>query len=100
MLVHDLEELQNGIDPKALNCSGSRWVYKKNATNNGTESEDFRGYELGTRISFDIPDHVPNLCNECERPNGNCGVGLKCICHPRECSKCTISTSLCLEKNL
>lgn len=91
LLVHDLEELQNGIDPKALNCSGSRWVYKKNATNNGTESEDFRGYELGTRISFDIPDHAPNLCNECERPNGNCGVGLKCICHPRECRDRVIS---------
>ncbi|XP_030522726.1 uncharacterized protein LOC115735563 [Rhodamnia argentea] len=91
LLVHDLEKLENGIDPKALNCSGSRWVYKKNATKNGTELEDYKGYELGTRISFDIPDHAPNLCNECERPNGNCGVGLRCICHPKECRDRVIS---------
>ncbi|KAF7152893.1 hypothetical protein RHSIM_Rhsim01G0207500 [Rhododendron simsii] len=45
-------------------------------------------YELGTRISYDVPDHVPNICDECQKPNGNCGVGLRCICHPRECSNC------------
>ncbi|KAF8009527.1 hypothetical protein BT93_J0512 [Corymbia citriodora subsp. variegata] len=91
LLVHDLEKLETGIDPKVLNCSGSRWVYKNNATYNRTESEDNKGYELGTRISFDIPDHAPNLCNECEKPNGNCGVGLRCICHPRECRDRVIS---------
>ncbi|KAI6669889.1 hypothetical protein NL676_004774 [Syzygium grande] len=91
LLIHDLEKLENGIDPKALNCSSYRWVYKNNATNDGTELEDYKGYELGTRISFDIPDHVPNICNECEKPNGNCGAGLRCICHPRECRDKVIS---------
>ena len=45
------------------------------------------GYEFGTRILFDIPNNAPNICSECEKPNGNCGVGLRCICHPKECSK-------------
>lgn len=45
------------------------------------------GFELGTRMSFDIPDHVPNPCNECKKLHGNCGVGLRCICHLNECSK-------------
>ncbi|KAL2536232.1 uncharacterized protein Fot_17623 [Forsythia ovata] len=36
-------------------------------------------------ICFDIPDHVPNPCEECKKPDGNCGAGLRCICHPKEC---------------
>ncbi|KAL0370162.1 UNVERIFIED_CONTAM: hypothetical protein Sangu_0334300 [Sesamum angustifolium] len=47
--------------------------------------------ELGTRISFDIPDHVPNPCDECEKPDGNCGVGLRCVCHPQKCKDKVIS---------
>lgn len=44
-------------------------------------------FEIGTRMSFDIPNHVPNPCDECRKPNGNCGVGLRCICHLNDCSK-------------
>ncbi|KAL7084858.1 hypothetical protein ACP275_14G247800 [Erythranthe tilingii] len=47
--------------------------------------------QLGTRISFDIPDHVPNPCNECVKPYGNCGVGLRCVCHPKQCRDKVIS---------
>ncbi|CAJ1956092.1 unnamed protein product [Sphenostylis stenocarpa] len=43
---------------------------------------------LGTWMSFDVPNHVEDLCKECEKPNGDCGVGLKCLCHAKECSKC------------
>ncbi|KAL2536154.1 uncharacterized protein Fot_17545 [Forsythia ovata] len=42
-------------------------------------------------ICFDIPDHVPNPCEECKKPDGNCGAGLRCICHPKECKDKVIS---------
>uniref|UniRef100_A0A2P2ILB3 Wall-associated receptor kinase C-terminal domain-containing protein n=1 Tax=Rhizophora mucronata TaxID=61149 RepID=A0A2P2ILB3_RHIMU len=83
LLVNNLEKLDKGFHPTDLNCSHYRWVYK-----HSLKHDDYRGYKLGTIISFDmIPGHVPNLCNECQKPNGNCGMGLRCMCHPRECSK-------------
>lgn len=80
LVVEDLVKMDMGFHPKDLNCSHYSRVY--------TKSSDER-YELGTRISFDIPDHVPvpDICSECQKPNGNCGVGLKCICHMKDCSK-------------
>jgi hypothetical protein len=39
------------------------------------------------RISVNIPSHVPEFCKGCEKPNGSCGAGLNCLCHPKECSK-------------
>ena len=80
LLIDDLEKLNKGFEPKELNCSHYSRVYR--------DSSGDGGFELGTRISFEIPDHVPNICKECEKSNGNCGVGLRCICHPKECSKC------------
>lgn len=81
LLVDDLENVDVGFDPKHLNCSHYSHIHRSLA----------EGYELGTRVSFDIPDHVPNPCDECEKPNGNCGAGLRCICHPKECKNKVIS---------
>lgn len=89
LLVQDIEKIDAGFHPKDLSCSGYRRVYRRSLS----EEDDIRGVELGTRISFDIPDHVPDICNECAKPNGNCGVGLKCICHAKECSKYLIFSS-------
>lgn len=71
---------------KTLTISHYKRVYRRFLSDDDAESKEKVG--LGTRISLDkIPDHVPDVCKECEKPNGNCGVGLKCICHPKECSK-------------
>ncbi|KAI4334280.1 hypothetical protein L6164_018990 [Bauhinia variegata] len=86
LIIDDLQKVDKGFHPKDLNCSHYSWVYK-----NSSEIGDYEGYKLGTRMSFDIPGHVPDLCKECEKPNGNCGVGLKCICHARECKDKIIS---------
>ncbi|KAG2674494.1 hypothetical protein I3843_13G123600 [Carya illinoinensis] len=86
LLVHDLEKLGVGFSPKDFNCSHYSHLHRSLS---GENYEEY--HELGTRISFDIPDHVPNPCNECEKPNGNCGVGLRCICHPNECKDKVIS---------
>ncbi|XP_010242647.1 PREDICTED: uncharacterized protein LOC104586941 isoform X2 [Nelumbo nucifera] len=76
LFVHDSEKLEMGFDPKDLGCSHYNRVYRDTST---------EGFQLGTRVSFDIPDHVPNICSECTKPKGNCGVGLRCICHPKQC---------------
>lgn len=78
LLVEDSEKLEVGFNPLDLNCSHYVRVYKKSAS--------YDGYEVGTRISFEMMiDHVPNICSECDKPQGDCGVGLRCICHAREC---------------
>jgi len=82
LLVNDLANLDKGFHPRDLNCSSYSGVYS-----NSPVVDNLKAYEFGTRISFDVPDHVPNICEECEKPNGHCGVGLRCICHPKECSK-------------
>ncbi|PIA39174.1 hypothetical protein AQUCO_02700389v1 [Aquilegia coerulea] len=87
-IVHDLENLEVGFDPKDLKCSHYKRVYRDSAS---TASNFSEGFKLGTVISFDIPDHVPNVCDECTKPQGNCGVGLRCICHPKECRDKVIS---------
>ncbi|KAI3844868.1 hypothetical protein MKX03_008299 [Papaver bracteatum] len=76
-LIDDSEKLEIGFDPKDFNCSHYSRIYK--------DSYVGEKYELGTRISFDVPDHVPNVCDECRKQNGNCGVGLKCVCYPKQC---------------
>lgn len=83
LFVDDFEKLDISFHPRDLNCSHYSRVYRKSLI----EDNEHEGFELGTRISFDIPDHVPNICNECEKPTGNCGAGLRCLCHPKECSK-------------
>lgn len=65
------------FDPKQMDCTHYSRVYT-------SSSEKI---ELGTRICFDIPDHVPNPCDQCEKSDGNCGVGLRCACHPKKCSE-------------
>lgn len=67
LMINDVQEMK---------CSHYRRVYKNVKI------------ELGTRISWDV-DHVPNPCDECRKPHGNCGVGLRCLCHITECSKFT-----------
>ncbi|AES88315.1 transmembrane protein, putative [Medicago truncatula] len=38
------------------------------------------------RITVNVPTHVPEFCEGCENPNGNCNAGLKCLCHLKECN--------------
>lgn len=42
------------------------------------------------KVTVDIPNHVADICKGCEKPDGNCGAGLKCLCHAKECSKCLL----------
>lgn len=81
-----VEDVHEGFHPSHLNCSNYMWVHKAYS-----DVSNYGGYKLGTRISFDIPDHVPDLCKECKKPHGNCGAGLKCLCHSKECSKCILN---------
>ncbi|XP_062083679.1 uncharacterized protein LOC133790157 [Humulus lupulus] len=81
IFIDDFENLDMGFHPRHLNCSHYTRLYY----------DEFEGVKLGTRVSFDVPDHLPNICNECEKPNGNCGVGLRCMCHPKECKDKVIS---------
>ncbi|XP_020208515.1 uncharacterized protein LOC109793454 [Cajanus cajan] len=80
LVIEDLQEVDKGFRPQHLNCSHYRLVHRS--------SSKVEGYELGIWVSFDVPNHVEDLCKECEKPNGNCGVGLKCLCHAKECSEC------------
>ncbi|KAM7502235.1 hypothetical protein LguiB_001139 [Lonicera macranthoides] len=93
LVVDDVGKLDMGFHPGDLNCSHYRRVYRKHGLIEEKEDE----FELGTRISFDVPGHVPNPCDECEKANGNCGVGLKCICHPQECRDKVISMGAKME---
>lgn len=76
LLIDDVDKIDKSFHPEQLNCTHYSLVYRNK-----------ENLELGTRISFDVPDHVPNPCNECEKPDGNCGVGLRCVCHPKRCSE-------------
>lgn len=82
LVIEDAQKLDLDFHPKELNCTHYSRMYRKASVDDSNY-----GFELGTRISFDIPGHVPNPCDECKKPNGNCGIGLRCICHPKECSK-------------
>ncbi|XP_031123411.1 uncharacterized protein LOC116026102 [Ipomoea triloba] len=77
LVVEDVGEMEKDFHPKQLGCTHYRRVYRIRLL---AENEDVG---LGTRLSFDV--HVPNPCDECRKPYGNCGVGLKCICHISEC---------------
>ncbi|KAF8397875.1 hypothetical protein HHK36_016800 [Tetracentron sinense] len=90
LLVDDSDKLEMSFDPKALNCSHYSRVYWDSSSLD-------EGVELGTRISFDIPDHIPNVCDECNKAQGNCGVGLRCICHPKECKDKVYSRGISMD---
>ncbi|CAA2966165.1 uncharacterized protein LOC111391339 [Olea europaea subsp. europaea] len=54
--------------------------------------------EQNSSICYDhIPVHVPNPCDECKKPDGNCGAGLRCVCHPKECKDKVISVGAVLK---
>lgn len=93
LAVDDLDA--TGFEPKDLNCSNYYWAHEKSYSGEG-----FIKYEAGIRVSFDVPAHVPNLCYECQKPDGHCGVGLKCICHPQECSKFNLYSRKCSNNHL
>ena len=82
--VEDLQKVDKDFHPEHLNCSHYSWVHR--STSDGGHDQ---GYKVGTRLSVDIP-RVPEICQGCEKPNGNCGAGLNCLCHPKECSKYTL----------
>ncbi|KAF5727513.1 hypothetical protein HS088_TW22G01206 [Tripterygium wilfordii] len=86
VLVPDADKIHQSFHPRDLNCTHYSRVYRR-----FLEEDNYTGYELGTRISFDIPDHTPEICKDCDKPNGNCGIGLRCICHPKECRDKVIS---------
>ncbi|XP_075500213.1 uncharacterized protein LOC142538802 [Primulina tabacum] len=87
LALDEFESLGKSFDPyKEMDCTHYRRVYR-----NGDR------LEMGTQIRFDIPDHVPNPCDQCEKPYGNCGVGLRCICHPRKCKDKVISVGAVLD---
>lgn len=78
LFADDIKNPGTGFDVrKALNCSNHLWVYRNSTDENGPEK----------RMFLDIPDHVPNICDQCKKPDRHCGLGLRCICHPKECSK-------------
>ena len=81
LVVEDLRKFDRDFHPRHLNCSHFSWVHRR--TPHGGHDH---GFKVGTRISVDIP-RVPEICQGCEKPNGTCGAGLNCLCHPKECSK-------------
>nr|ACU20239.1 unknown [Glycine max] len=83
--VEDLQKVDKDFHPEHLNCSHYSWVHR--STSDGGHDQ---GYKVGTRLSVDIP-RVPEICQGCEKPNGNCGTGLNCLCHPKECKDKVIS---------
>ncbi|KAL2328496.1 hypothetical protein Fmac_021923 [Flemingia macrophylla] len=85
LVVEDLQKLDKDFHPEHLNCSHYSWVHRSTS-----DSGHDQGYKVGTRISVDIP-RVPEICQGCEKPNGNCSAGLNCICHPKECKDKVIS---------
>ncbi|RDY11718.1 hypothetical protein CR513_03576, partial [Mucuna pruriens] len=85
LVVEDLQKVDKDFHPEHLNCSHYSWVHR--STSDGGHHQ---GFKVGTRISVDIP-RVPEICQGCEKPNGNCGAGLNCLCHPRECKDKVIS---------
>ncbi|KAK7262200.1 hypothetical protein RJT34_29763 [Clitoria ternatea] len=88
LVVEDLQKVDKDFHPEHLNCSHYSWVHRSSSSGGGHN----KGYyKVGTRLSVDIP-HVPEICQGCEKPiNGNCGAGLNCLCHPKECKDKVIS---------
>lgn len=70
---------------KELQCSHYTNLYRK-------EDNDAVG-AYGIRLSFSIPDRGLDLrlCDECQRPDGDCGIALRCICNPDECKHQVLS---------
>ncbi|XP_062016796.1 uncharacterized protein LOC133733189 [Rosa rugosa] len=85
LLADDLTKLDMEFNPCDLNCSCYGRVYRKSS------GEYYEEHDFGTRIAFEVPDHIPNICNECQKANGNCSEALRCICHPKECKNKVIS---------
>ncbi|KAG7633305.1 hypothetical protein ISN44_As03g035980 [Arabidopsis suecica] len=77
-------------NPSELITCRSGKLYFKTSTGlfhvSGTEE-----VKLRARVSMEVEGHIPDLCIACERPNGNCGVALRCLCHPKECKNKVIN---------
>ncbi|XP_027348240.1 uncharacterized protein LOC113859741 [Abrus precatorius] len=91
LVVEDLQKVDSDFHPEHLNCSHYSWVHR--STSHGGHN---KGYKVGTRISVDIP-RVPEICKGCENPNGSCGAGLNCLCHPKECKDKVISKAMSIK---
>lgn len=85
LVVEDLRKVDKDFHPQHLNCSHYSWVHRSTL-----DGGDGHGFKVGTRLSVDIP-RVPEICQGCEKPNGSCGAGLNCLCHPKECKDKVIS---------
>ncbi|AEE77936.1 hypothetical protein AT3G44716 [Arabidopsis thaliana] len=77
-------------NPSELITCRSGKLYFKSSTGlfhvSGTEE-----VKLRARVSMEVEGHIPDLCIACERPKGNCGVALRCLCHPKECKNKVIN---------
>ncbi|VYS59346.1 unnamed protein product [Arabidopsis thaliana] len=77
-------------NPSELITCRSGKLYFKSSTGlfhvSGTEE-----VKLRARVSMEVEGHIPDLCIACERPNGNCGLALRCLCHPKECKNKVIN---------
>ncbi|KAF2300762.1 hypothetical protein GH714_015608 [Hevea brasiliensis] len=85
LLVNDIEKLDKGFHPKDLNCSQYSQVYSSSSSN---DSYQEHSWEQGYLLTFLI---MPRYLQRMRKTYGNCGVGLRCICHPKECRDKVIS---------
>ncbi|KAL5710766.1 hypothetical protein ACHQM5_021292 [Ranunculus cassubicifolius] len=81
--------IETGFDPKDLNCSHYKRVYKDSAAS----FTSVKGFKEGTKIAYDMQEHLPFICEECAKAKGCCGIGLRCFCFPQEC----IQKKLCYQ---
>ncbi|XP_006851627.2 uncharacterized protein LOC18441396 isoform X2 [Amborella trichopoda] len=73
----------NFISPTSLNSKDQIPTNQKQENANPSHSNN-------TKL-VSIPDHIPRLCDECRKPNGNCGIGLRCLCYPSQCKQSVLS---------
>ncbi|EOA12262.1 hypothetical protein CARUB_v10007999mg, partial [Capsella rubella] len=72
-------------NPSNLITCRSGKLYFKTSTGLLSHVSKTEEVKLRARVSMEVEGHIPDLCISCERPDGNCGVALRCLCHPKEC---------------
>ncbi|CAN6438695.1 unnamed protein product [Victoria cruziana] len=70
----------SAIDYDAQSLGLGNYPFKQGRPGRGVWEMKFREVS-----SFTVPTHLPNVCEECTKPHGNCGIGLRCICYPKKC---------------
>ncbi|KAF3782059.1 hypothetical protein EJ110_NYTH35202 [Nymphaea thermarum] len=75
------------IHVSAIDYDGESLGLGKYPLEQGKPKSGIWELKFGEVSSFTVPTHLPNVCEECTKPHGNCGIGLRCICYPKRCSK-------------